>query len=692
MSKEKKNGKIGVQSDNMFPIIKKFLYSDHEIFLRELVSNAVDASQKLKTLSSKGEYSGSLDNLKVEVKIDGDKLIISDHGIGMSADEIDKYINQIAISGAEEFIEKYKDDAGSIIGHFGLGFYSSFMVAKKVEIYTQSYREEEESIRWSCEGDPEYKMEVAEKRERGTDIILYIDEESKEFLEPQKIRQLLDKYCRFLPIPIVFGKKKDWKDGKEVETDEDLIINENKPIWSEMPSELNDEDYKNFYNTMYPMSEAPLFWIHLNIDYPFNLTGILYFPKVKNNMDLQKNKIQLYSNQVFVTDSVEGIVPDFLMLLHGVIDSPDIPLNVSRSYLQADGNVKKISSYITRKVSDKLNELFKEDRKKYEEKWEVLDLFVKYGMLTDEKFYDKAEKFALLKSTDDKLYTLEEYRELISAEQTDKDGNVIYLYANDTEKQYSYIREAKNKGYDVLLMDGQLDIHFIQMLESKVAQSRFASIDSDTLDNLIPKEDAPKDTADVSEEEVELLTKLFDLQLPHEQKVMYNVRASHQGEMGNPLILVQSEYMRRMKDMAAMQQGMSFYEEMPDSYIVNLNVDHPMVRGLAVAFNETADGEYKELTADKRGHEARVSVLQQQLEAKDIDDAQKETLRNDMAETNKSISEIDEKLDAIYRKFGEEHKIISQLIDLGLLSSGLLKGKALDDFVNRSLELIKGKH
>lgn len=692
MSKEKKNGKIGVQSDNMFPIIKKFLYSDHEIFLRELVSNAVDASQKLKTLSSKGEYSGSLDNLKVEVKIDGDKLIISDHGIGMSADEIDKYINQIAISGAEEFIEKYKDDAGSIIGHFGLGFYSSFMVAKKVEIYTQSYREEEESIRWSCEGDPEYKMEVAEKRERGTDIILYIDEESKEFLEPQKIRQLLDKYCRFLPIPIVFGKKKDWKDGKEVETDEDLIINENKSIWSEMPSELNDEDYKNFYNTMYPMSEAPLFWIHLNIDYPFNLTGILYFPKVKNNMDLQKNKIQLYSNQVFVTDSVEGIVPDFLMLLHGVIDSPDIPLNVSRSYLQADGNVKKISSYITRKVSDKLNELFKEDRKKYEEKWEVLDLFVKYGMLTDEKFYDKAEKFALLKSTDDKLYTLEEYRELISAEQTDKDGNVIYLYANDTEKQYSYIREAKNKGYDVLLMDGQLDIHFIQMLESKVAQSRFASIDSDTLDNLIPKEDAPKDTADVSEEEVELLTKLFDLQLPHEQKVMYNVRASHQGEMGNPLILVQSEYMRRMKDMAAMQQGMSFYEEMPDSYIVNLNVDHPMVRGLAVAFNETADGEYKELTADKRGHEARVSVLQQQLEAKDIDDAQKETLRNDMAETNKSISEIDEKLDAIYRKFGEEHKIISQLIDLGLLSSGLLKGKALDDFVNRSLELIKGKH
>lgn len=685
------NGKIGVQSDNMFPIIKKFLYSDHEIFLRELVSNAVDASQKLKTLSSKGEYSGPLDNLKVEVKIEGDKLIISDHGIGMSADEIDKYINQIAISGAEEFIEKYKDDASSIIGHFGLGFYSSFMVAKKVEIYTQSCREEEDSIRWSCEGDPEYQMEVAEKRERGTDIILHIDEESKEFLDPQKIRQLLEKYCRFLPIPIVFGKKKDWKDGKEVETEEDLIINETNPIWCEKPNDLKDEDYQSFYNTMCPMSETPLFWIHLNIDYPFNLTGILYFPKVKNNMDLQKNKIQLYSNQVFVTDSVEGIVPDFLMLLHGVIDSPDIPLNVSRSYLQADGNVKKISSYITRKVADKLNELFKEDRKEYEGKWEVLDLFVKYGMLTDEKFYDRAEKFALLKNTDNKLYTLDEYRELISSEQTDKDGNVIYLYANDPEKQYSYIRDAKNRGYDVLLMDGQLDIHFIQMLESKVAQSRFASIDSDTLDNLIPKEDAAKDTVDVSEEEQELLTKIFELQLPQGDKVMYNVRASHQGEMGNPLILVQSEYMRRMKDMAAMQQGMNFCGEMPDSYVVNLNVDHPMVRGLAVAFNETVDEDYKSLMADKRGQEARVSVLQQQLEDKDIDDAQKETLRNDMSETNKSISEIDDKLDALYRKFGEEHDIISQLIDLGLLSSGLLKGKALDDFVSRTLSLLKKK-
>lgn len=689
MSKEKINGKIGVQSDNMFPIIKKFLYSDHEIFLREIVSNAVDASLKLRTLSSKGEYSGSLEDLKVEVKVDGKKLIISDRGIGMSADEIDRYINQIAISGAEEFIEKYKDDAASIIGHFGLGFYSSFMVAKKVEIYTQSYREEEDSIRWSCEGNPEFTMEVAKKRERGTDIILHIDDESKDFLEPTKIRQLLEKYCRFLPIPIVFGKKKEWKDGKEVETNEDLIINETKPIWSEMPSELKDEDYQKFYNTLYPMSEAPLFWIHLNIDYPFNLTGILYFPKIKSNMDLQKNKIQLYCNQVFVTDSVEGIVPDFLMLLHGVIDSPDIPLNVSRSYLQADSNVKKISSYITRKVADKLSELFKEDRKVYEEKWEVLDLFVKYGMLTDEKFYDKAEKFAFLKNTDEKLFTLEEYKDLISAEQTDKDGHVVYLYATDSEKQYSYIRDAKNKGYDVLLMNGQLDIHFIQMLESKLAQSRFASIDSDTLDNLIPKADEGKEALEISDEDKELLTKIFEVQLPQESKVMYHVQTTHQGEMGNPLILVQSEYMRRMKDMAAMQQGMNFYGEMPDSYVVKLNVDHPMVRGLAVAFNETADEEYKSLLADKKGQEARVSVLQQQLEAKDIDDAQKETLRNDMKETNKSIDEIDEKLEGIYKTFSEEHKIISQLIDLGLLSSGLLKGAALDDFITRTLALLK---
>lgn len=689
MSSEKMNGKIGVQSDNMFPIIKKFLYSDHEIFLRELVSNAVDATQKLKTLVSKGEYTGNTEDLKVEVKIDDDKLIISDNGVGMSAEEIGRYINQIAISGAEEFIEKYKDDASNIIGHFGLGFYSSFMVAKKVEIYTQSYREEEESIRWSCEGNPEYTMTSAEKRKRGTDIILYIDEENKDFLEPTKIRALLDKYCRFLPVPIIFGKKKEWKEGKEVETEEDLVINDTAPIWQSKPAELKDEDYRTLYNILYPMSEPPLFWIHLNIDYPFNLTGVLYFPRVKNNMDLQKNKIQLYCNQVFVTDSVEGIVPDFLMLLHGVIDSPDIPLNVSRSYLQSDSNVKKISSYITRKVADKLTELFKDDRKAYEEKWIVLDLFVKYGMLTDEKFYEKAEQFVLLETCDDKLFTMKEYRELISGNQTDKDGYVVYLYATDKEKQYSYIKAAKEKGYDVLLMNGQLDIHFLQMLESKVAQSRFASIDSDTTDNLIRKTDTDKEITEISEEEQDVLKKLFELQLPeNEEKVMLNVQTSHQGAAGKPLTLLQSEYMRRMKDMAAIQPGMNFYGEMPDSYVLNLNVDHPLVKGLMVAFHENMNEEYRSLISDKAGQTARASEIRNQLDEKDIEDTRKETLRTDLSETNKAIDEIDRKLDEIYKQFGADHQVISQLIDLGLLSGGLLKGEALDDFVSRSISLL----
>lgn len=688
MSKQQKNGKIGVQSDNMFPIIKKFLYSDNEIFLREIVSNACDATQKLQTLASKGEYKGPLDNLYVEVKIDGDQLIISDHGIGMSMEEIDKYINQIAISGAEEFIEKYKDDARSIIGHFGLGFYSSFMVANKVEIYTQSYREDEESVRWSCEGNPEYTMEVAEKRERGTDIIIHIDEESKEFLEPTRIRQLLEKYAKFLPVPIHFGKKKEWKDGKEVETDEPLIINSTEPLWTKMPSELDDKQYEDFYQTLFPMSEKPLFWIHLNIDYPFNLTGILYFPRVKSNMDLQKNKIQLYSNQVFVTDSVEGIVPDFLMLLHGVIDSPDIPLNVSRSYLQADANVKKISSYITRKVADKLTELFKEDRKNYEEKWEVLDLFVKYGMLTDEKFYDKAEKFALLKDTDKKYYTLEEYRTLIAENQTDKEGNVIYLYAVNTEEQYSYIKEAENRGYKVLLMDGQLDIHFISMLEQKMAQSHFVRVDSDTLDQLIKKEEKAENESDVTPEEQEIIEKLFEQQLPHNDKVMYSVRGSHQGASAKPLVLVQAEYMRRMKDMAATQQGMNFYGELPDNYIVNLNLDHPIIRGISVVFSEGDNKEYDTLISDKKGQEARISAIQQQLDKDTLSDDEKKTLREDLSETNQKISEIDKQIDTIFKDFGSEHKVISQLIDLGLLASGQLKGKALDSFITRSMDFL----
>lgn len=689
--KKMKNGKIGVQSDNMFPIIKKFLYSDNEIFLREIVSNAVDATQKLRTLASKGEYNGSMEDLKVEVKIDGDKLIISDSGVGMSADEIEKYINQIAISGAEEFVEKYKDDATSIIGHFGLGFYSSFMVSSKVEIYTQSYREEEDSIRWSCEGNPEFTMEVAEKRSRGTDIILHIDEESKEFLDPIRIRQLLEKYAKFLPVPIVFGKEKEWKEGKEVETDRDLVINATEPLWTKMPSELEDKTYEDFYQTLYPMGETPLFWIHLNIDYPFNLTGILYFPRVKSNMDLQKNKIQLYSNQVFVTDSVEGIVPDFLMLLHGVIDSPDIPLNVSRSYLQADHNVKKISSYITRKVADKLAELFKDDRVTYEKKWEVLDLFVKYGMLTDEKFYEKAEKFALLKNTQQKYFTLSEYRELISPEQTDKDGRVVYLYAVDPEKQYSYIKAANDRGYDVLLMDGQLDIHLISMLEQKVAQSHFIRVDSDTVDNLIKKENQTGDHAEVSEEDKSLLEHLFEQQLPKEDKVMLSVQTSHQGKSAKPLVLVQGEYMRRMKDMAAMQQGMNFYGDLPDSYVVNLNLDHPVVRGIAVVFNETESEEYKALQADYRGQEARASVIRQQLDDDKLSDEEKKTLRDDLNATNGKIDEIDQKLSEIYKNFGTNHKVISQLIDLGLLSSGLLKGEALDSFITRSMDFLSEK-
>lgn len=692
MSEKARQGKIGVQSDNMFPIIKKFLYSDNEIFLREIVSNGVDATQKLKTLAGKGEYKGNLGELRVEVRIDGDKLIISDNGIGMTAEEIEKYINQIAISGAEEFVQKYKDDTASIIGHFGLGFYSAFMVSKKVEIYTQSYRDEEPSIRWSCEGTPEFTMEEAPKRGRGTDIILHIDEESKEFLEPVRIRTLLNKYCHFLPVSIVFGKKTEWKDGKEVETEEDLVINETSPLWTRTPSELKDEDYERFYQELYPMSEKPLFWIHLNIDYPFNLTGILYFPKIKNNMDLQKNRIQLYSNQVFVTDSVEGIVPDFLNLLHGVLDSPDIPLNVSRSYLQADHNVKKISSYITRKVADKLSELFKEDRKMYEEKWSALDLFVKYGMLTDEKFYEKAEKFMLFRNTSDELFTIEEYRDKVREQQTNKDGRLIYLYAVNKEQQYTYIRTANDHGYDVLLLDGQLDIHLISMLEEKLGTASFVRVDSDTISNLIRKEESEKeqDEANLTDEE-QLIISLFDKQIPMEdKKVMLSVTGSHQGEGSKPLTLVQGEFMRRMKDMAAMQPTNSFYGELPDSYTINLNLDHPVVKGIAVVFqNQPEQDEYRTLLADRKGYEARMEVLHGQMEKKDeLDDDAKATLEKDREETETKIGELNARIDEIYTSFGQKHQVISQLIDLGLLSSGLLRGKALDDFVTRSMSLL----
>lgn len=682
-----KSGKIGVTSDNMFPIIKKFLYSDQEIFLREIVSNGVDAVQKLITLSNKGEYEGNMEDLHVEVRVEDGKLIISDNGIGMTAEEIDKYINQIAISGAEEFVEKYKDDAASIIGHFGLGFYSSFMVSDKVEIYTQSYKEDEPSVRWSCEGNPEFEMEVAEKRSRGTDIILHIDEESQEYLEPARIRQVLEKYTRFLPIPIHFGKKKKWEEGKEVETDEPLVINDTEPIWVKMPSEIKDEQYEQFYQSLYPMSETPLFWIHLNIDYPFNLTGVLYFPRIRTGMDLQKNKIQLYSNQVFVTDSVEGIVPDFLTLLHGVIDSPDIPLNVSRSYLQSDANVKKISSYITRKVGDKLAELFRENREDFEDKWEVLDLFVKYGMLTEEKFYDKAEKFALLQNTEGKYFTLEEYREHIAEKQTDKDGKVVYIYAVDTEEQYSYIKALKEKGYDVLLLNGQLDVHFISLLEQKISASTFVRVDSDTPENLVQKENESE--TETSIEDISLVKRLFEQQLPTENdKLILGVQATHQGTSAKPLTLVQGEQMRRMKEMAAMQQGMSFYGELPDSYTLNLNLDHPLIQELMTRFRETPNSEFDALVADRKGYEARRDAIGQQLQDDGLDDAQKETLQNDQKETREKISQLTQEINSHYKKFGDDHREISQLIDLALLSSGLLKGEALEEFLERSIEIL----
>ena len=568
-------GNIGVTTENIFPIIKKFLYSDHEIFLRELVSNAVDASQKLKTLASVGEFKGEIGDLSVRIALDKDTITISDRGIGMTAEEIEKYINQIAFSGANDFLDKYKDDANAIIGHFGLGFYSAFMVSKKVEIITKSHKDAP-AMKWSCDGSPEYTMEETQKDDRGTDIILYIDDESKEFLEKSKIEGLLKKYCRFLAIPVVFGKKTEWKEDKSVETDEDNVINDTNPLWTRKPSELKDEDYKKFYQELYPFSDEPLFWIHLNVDYPFNLTGILYFPKIKNNLDLQRNKIQLYCNQVYVTDSVEGIVPEFLTLLHGVIDSPDIPLNVSRSYLQSDSNVKKISNHISKKVADRLEEIFKNDRPQFEEKWESLKVFIEYGILSDDKFYERAEKFTLLKNIDDKAFTLEEYKTLISDNQTDKDGNLIYLYSNNKTSQYSYLEAAKNKGYDVLLMDGQLDVHFVGKLEQKLEKSRFVRIDSDVIDKLIQKSDAQE--IKLTKEETDALVETFKSAIPPMEKVDFIVGFEHLGEYSNPVTITQSEFMRRMKEMSAMQGGMNFYGEMPDSYNMIVNLDNPAVQ------------------------------------------------------------------------------------------------------------------
>ena len=678
-------GNIGVTTENIFPIIKKFLYSDHEIFLRELVSNAVDATQKLKTLASKGEFKGEMGDLTIKVSLGKDTITISDRGIGLTAEEIDKYINQIAFSGANDFLEKYKDDANAIIGHFGLGFYSAFMVAKKVEIITKSHQEGAQAVKWTCDGSPEFTIENVEKESRGSDIILYIDDDCKEFLEETRISSLLTKYCRFLPIPIAFGKKKEWKDGKQVETNEDNVINETYPLWTHKPVELKDEDYKKFYRELYPMADEPLFWIHLNVDYPFNLTGILYFPKVKSNIELQKNKIQLYCNQVYVTDSVEGIVPDFLTLLHGVIDSPDIPLNVSRSYLQSDSNVKKISTYISKKVSDRLQAIFKNDRKEFEEKWDDLKIFINYGMLTQEDFYEKANKFALLKDTDDKYYTYEEYQSLIKDNQTDKDGNLIYLYATHADEQYSYIDAAKNKGYNVLLMDGQLDVAMVSMLEQKFEKSRFTRVDSDVIDRLIAKEERKDASLEVGQRDI--LSSVFRSQLPQMKKVEFNVETQSLGETGTPIMITQSEYMRRMKEMANIQAGMSFYGEMPDMFNLVLNVDHKLVKQVLNDADNSCKAALEPIEAEMTSLNKRHDELHKAQEGKKADEIP-QAEKDELSDVEKKLADEKTKKEAVLGEYAGGNKVIRQLIDLALLQNNMLKGEALTNFVKRSIELI----
>ena len=678
-------GNIGVTTENIFPIIKKFLYSDHDIFLRELVSNAVDATQKLNTLASIGEFKGELGDLTIHVELGKDTITIADRGIGLTAEEIEKYINQIAFSGANDFLEKYKNDANAIIGHFGLGFYSAFMVAKKVEIITKSYKEGAQAVKWTCDGSPEFTIEEIEKEDRGSQIVLHIDDDCKEFLEEARISGLLKKYCSFLPVPIAFGKKKEWKDGKQVETDEDNVINDTTPLWTRKPSELTDEDYKSFYSKLYPMSDEPLFWIHLNVDYPFHLTGILYFPKVKSNIELNKNKIQLYCNQVYVTDSVEGIVPDFLTLLHGVIDSPDIPLNVSRSYLQSDSNVKKISSYITKKVSDRLQSIFKNDRPQFEEKWNDLKIFINYGMLTQEDFYDKAQKFALFTDTDNKHYTYEEYQTLIKDSQTDKDGNLIYLYANRKDEQYSYIEAATNKGYNVLLMDGQLDVAMVSMLEQKLEKSRFTRVDSDVIDNLIVKEDKHQEV--LAADKQEAITVAFKSQLPKMEKVEFNVTAQALGENAAPVMITQSEYMRRMKEMASIQAGMSFYGEMPDMFNLILNSDHRLVKKVLEEEENACQAEVTPIQIEMDSvNKQRNELTDKQKGKKDeeIPTDEKEAV-NDL---DKKWNELKEKKEAILVAYAEKNHVIRQLIDLALLQNNMLRGEALNNFVKRSIELI----
>ena len=681
-------GNIGVTTENIFPVIKKFLYSDHEIFLREMVSNAVDATQKMKTLAERGDFKGELGDLTVRVSLDADKgtLTISDRGIGMTEEEIDKYINQIAFSGVNDFLDKYKDNANAIIGHFGLGFYSSFMVSKKVEIVTRSYKDGAKAVKWSCDGSPEFEISDAEKEDRGSDIILHIDDDCKEFLDKIKIQELLNKYCKFMPVPVAFGKKSEWKDGKQVDTDEDNIINNVEPLWTKTPSTLKDEDYKAFYRTLYPMQDEPLFWIHLNVDYPFNLTGILYFPRIKSNLELQRNKIQLYCNQVFVTDQVEGIVPEFLTLLHGVIDSPDIPLNVSRSYLQSDANVKKISTYITKKVADRLNSIFKENRKEYEEKWDDLKLFIHYGMLSQDDFYERAKDFALLKDVEGKHYTYDEYKTLIKDNQTDKDGNLVYLYSTDKDAQYSFIESAKAKGYSVLLLDGQLDVPMASMLEQKLEKSRFTRVDSDVVDHLIVKDDKKEETLD--KETSDNLSEIFRSQMPKLDKAEFFVQVEALGEQALPVIITQSEYMRRMKDMSRYQAGMAFYAQMPDAYNIVLNSDHALIKGIIESGNTACADELKPVVSEMKGLQARIAALHQSQYGKKPEEISQEE-KDDLKNTEKSLDEQRTKKNDILTTFAKGNNVVHQLIDLALLQNGMLKGAALDAFLKRSVDMIK---
>lgn len=681
-----KKGNIGITTENIFPVIKKFLYSDHEIFLREIVANAVDATQKLKTLSARGEFSQELGDLTIQVNINPEAgtLTISDRGIGMTADEIEKYINQIAFSGATDFLEKYKDDANAIIGHFGLGFYSTFMVSQRVDIITRSWQEGATAVKWTCDGSPEFELSEVEKNDRGTDIVLHIADDCKEFLEKEKLQELLNKYCKFLPIAVAFGKKTKWEDGKQVDTDEPNVINDTTPLWTKTPSTLNDEDYKKFYSDLYPMSDEPLFWIHLNVDYPFNLTGVLYFPKIKNNIEIHRNKIQLYCNQVFVTDHVENIVPDFLTLLHGVIDSPDIPLNVSRSYLQSDASVKKISTYITKKVCDRLQQIFKNTRDEFEQKWNDLKLFIHYGMLSQPDFYDKANKFALLSDIDGKFYTYEEYREAIKENQTDKNSKLVCLYTNDAEAQYSYIEAAKQKGYNVLMMDGQLDSHLVGMLEQKWENTHFVRVDADVIERLIEKDDVSNNS--LSETDSDKLTQVFMARIPKVEKRDFRVEISAIGEQSAPIILTQSEYMRRMKEMAQLQSGMSFYSDMPDMYSMVLNTDHPLVKNVLADVNVKVDEALKPIENELRGLNARRMAIEQSqkdMKAEDISQEEKDDLNN----CREAILAEESKKAEVLKTYAETNALIPQLIDLALLQNGLLKGEALNNFIKRSIEI-----